>query len=99
MGLTSIVGNYDAILVPLLLDKNVVLSFLPPFLQDNLCVVDVKGVLEGVEVPEDKHPVLFVLGRQNKCGPWILPSKMSFQVSTTTSTLLCNAQVRPIKLN
>jgi hypothetical protein len=86
MGLTSIVGNYDAILVPLLLDKNLVLSFLPPPLRDDLCVVGAtSSVLERVEVPDDKRPVFFVLGRQNRCGPYILPVKMSFQVSGMTA--------------
>ena len=84
MGLTSIVGDYDAILVPLLLDKNLVLSFLPPPLRDGLYVADaLREVLKGVELADNKHPVFFVLGRQNKCGPYILPGKMSFQVGDT----------------
>ena len=81
MVLTSIVGNYDAILVPLLLNKDLVLSFLPSHLRDSFCAVGATGsVLEGIEVPDDKHPVLFVLGRQDKCGPYVLPVKLSFQV-------------------
>jgi len=80
MGLTTLVGTFDAIVVPLLLDKNRALSYFPPSLRGDLCTVGaISEVLEGPEVPDGKHPVFFVLGRQSQCGPTILPWKMTFQ--------------------
>lgn len=84
MGLLSTVGDYDAILVPLLLQKSRVHALLPPHLQDPnilLPTAAINAMLESENlIPTDKHPVIFVLGHQSNCGPSILPGKMSFQV-------------------
>lgn len=80
MGLTSIVGTYDALLIPLLLERDLVLSLLPPSMKDDLLPSSAVGAALGATIPEDKHLVTFVLGRQSNCGVSMLPGKMSFQV-------------------
>ncbi|KAF8313610.1 hypothetical protein DL93DRAFT_2080934 [Clavulina sp. PMI_390] len=87
MGLTSVVGDYDAIFFCILLDKTLVQSFLPPHLRDSLCdnaVVNqafqtARDGQDTLVVPNDKHPVIVLLGRQSSCGPYLLPTKMNFQ--------------------
>lgn len=88
MGLTSIVGTYDAIVVPLLLEKELVLSLLPAHLKDNLC--DTSTVSQSLRIPlrDNQHLVLFVLGRQSDCGVYALPGKRSFQVRIMMERML-----------
>lgn len=85
MGLTSIVGDYDAIVVPLLLQKSRVRALLPVLFEDDLLPTTyVNKILQPeIPIPQDMHPILFVFGRQSKCGPSVLPGKMSFQVPNT----------------
>ena len=85
----SIVGTYDAYCVPLLLPKSTILSLLPKHLRDRgdavFCSNEVVREFlreaggEELDVPEDKHPVMLILGRQLRTGPWVL-FKSTFQV-------------------
>jgi hypothetical protein len=82
----TIVGTYDAFFIPILLEKSLVSSLLPDSLKtgdgtSGLCDATAVGQILGsrVNIPDNKHPIVFVLGRENGCGLSILP-KMNFQV-------------------
>jgi len=82
MGLGTVVGTYDVLCIVALLPKAFVQALLPsnvsgitppPFWSSSAIEADI-----GVEIPEDKHIVMFELGRQINTGPWALP-KFTFQ--------------------
>jgi len=81
MGLTTLVGTYDALYLLTLLDKTTVLSFLPEHIVSTSPIFQPSNVIArtlGIEVPETSHPVVFELGRQLSTGVWMFP-KSTFQ--------------------
>ncbi|KAF9516672.1 hypothetical protein BS47DRAFT_1340555 [Hydnum rufescens UP504] len=82
MGLGTVVGTYDVLCIVALLPKAFVQALLPsnvsgitpsPFWSSSAIEAAI-----GVEIPEDKHIVMFELGRQINTGAWALP-KFTFQ--------------------